>query len=444
MMNILIVTTYFPPDSTIASVRPYMFARYLSENGHGVTVLRSGEFQNAPFDEYTDDERFEVISVLGKNSPAEKYKRNEYQGFAPAPARKGQKLPRRLRIPIKAVRDSAWVIAEKPPRCIRRECRVLKYHQKAVDRLYGLGRRYDVVFSTCGDLENIYAGKYAAEKFGAKWIMDFRDSMIFRGSMYEDFWWNRYAKDATLRALKEADCVTAVSYALADELRDLYPPANIRVLHNGYDDTEAVPEAETDPDVLTMCYTGRIYDDRKPALEALAVCIAKLIADNKADRNRIRIKYAGAGTEAFEEIFKAHGIADVLDNKGYLSKHDTFRLQLESDLFIVLSWNTKQSKGILTGKFYEGIKAGKPILSLLTGNAPDSELMQLQREYDYGFCYEHINRKAMMPELEKYIEGLYREKISCGKLSYKPKQELCDAFGYTRLSEDLLKIMKGL
>ena len=75
MMNILIITTMYIPDSAIAAVRPYMFARYLADQGENVTVLRSGEFERQPFAEYEKDERIEVISALGKNSPAERFER---------------------------------------------------------------------------------------------------------------------------------------------------------------------------------------------------------------------------------------------------------------------------------------------------------------------------------------------------------------------------------
>ena len=75
-MNILISTTYYPPDTAIAAVRPYMFAKYLVQRGHKVTVLRSGLVS------YTGDNSADyqkqgvrVISYLGEDSPAEKIER---------------------------------------------------------------------------------------------------------------------------------------------------------------------------------------------------------------------------------------------------------------------------------------------------------------------------------------------------------------------------------
>ena len=440
-MNILLITTCFPPDSAIAAVRAYMFAKHLSGLGNSVTVLRSGEFELAPFDEYPPFDEFEVISALGKNCPAEKYKRNEYEGFIQKPVNIGNSLPRYIRLPLKTARDAASIIRCRPPKCIRQPGTILKYQKKSIDRLLAKGKSFDIVWATCGGIENIYAGNYAKKAFDAKWIMDFRDSMIFSGSFFDNPWWNKFAKEATLCALDNADCVTAVGQELSDELNKLRPEAKIEVIHNGFDDTEPLPNVQGDPDTLSLCYTGRLYEDRKPALKALVRCIAGLIKQKRIDRRRIRVNYAGASFDEFERLFRTGGIPDVLTNKGYLSKHDTTRLQLENDIFIVLSWNTKHSRGILTGKFYEGIKCGKPILALISGELPYSELWQLEKEYSYGFCFEQSRSREMMAALEDYIEGLYLEKISNGRLSYNPTDELYNAFCYTNLSRELLKLM---
>ena len=47
-MKILIIATYYPPDTAIAAVRPYMLAKYLTQRGHDVTVLRSGLLNMKP------------------------------------------------------------------------------------------------------------------------------------------------------------------------------------------------------------------------------------------------------------------------------------------------------------------------------------------------------------------------------------------------------------
>ena len=38
-MRILILTTFYPPDTAVAAVRPYMLAKYLAQRGHEVTAV---------------------------------------------------------------------------------------------------------------------------------------------------------------------------------------------------------------------------------------------------------------------------------------------------------------------------------------------------------------------------------------------------------------------
>lgn len=443
-MNILIITTFFPPDSTIASVRPYLFAKHLSEAGEKVTVLRTGFFDMPPYDEYTDFSGFEVISALGGSCDAEKFRRGEYEGFRAEPKRKLSSLPRRVRLPIKAVRDGMVILRGKPPRCIRMSGTMLKYQKRAIDRLYGSGRHYDVVFATCGDCENIYAGRYAAEKFGAKWIMDFRDPMIKLGGQYDDFWWNKFAKDATVLALKRADAVTAVSEGLAEDLRRVCHTDKIEVLYNGFDDCSDMPSAVTESGVLSFCYTGRLYDDSIPVLKDFASALANLISKGAVDRDKVRYFYAGSSSDDAKKIFGKEGISDVLVDCGYLSKSETLELQISTDVFTVIAWNTPVIKGVLTGKFYEGIHVRKPILSLVSGKEPKSELFELQKKYGYGFCYEQCSRKTSLKELEAFIERLYAEKIANGEIAYRPSQELYNTFCYSALSRKLSGIMTKL
>jgi hypothetical protein len=92
---------------------------------------------------------------------------------------------------------------------------------------------------------------------------------------------------------------------------------------------------------------------------------------------------------------------------------------------------------VLTGKFYEGIRAKKPILSIISGNVPYSELSQLQDKYQYGFCYECCREKEQFQQLCDYLEALYNEKMTTGKISYTPDPALETDFRYDTLAKKL-------
>ena len=442
-MNILIITTCFKPDSAIAAVRPYMLARHLSNMGERVTVLRSGAFEMLPFNEYDqDEEKFEVISALGENCDAEKFKRGEYVASKHLIKPKYSFLPLPVKVSLRLLRDIIRMISgKKIPKCLENMTEVLKFQKKIIDDISD--RHYDVVFATFGAIENIPAGIYAAEVFDAKLIIDYRDSAI-RHDEWMDLLWNSYARNLNKTVVKKADCITAVSNAITEEMKSYGSKADVVTIYNGFDDTADLPEADITKDVLSICYTGRLYRDRLPALFILAECIADMIDNGIINRKNIKFKYAGSDSAEFLNVLNKAKIADLFQDSGYLSRLETLKLQISSDVFLVLSWNNRNSQGILTGKFYEGIQAGKPIIACVSGKTPNSELMQLQKKYNYGFCFEEACKKEYIKELKFYIEKIYKEKLENGILSYQPSDELYQEFSYTCISDKVHNIMRKL
>lgn len=435
-MNFLIICTYYPPDSEIAAIRPYMLAKYLSLSGNSVTVLRSGMINGKPDDLFKTPEGVRVISFLGDDCDAARFERGEYRYTGPEA--KFAMIPRS----VKRVLSPLYHAVTEPLdawKRIRRAKEYLALEKAAIDRLEG--ERFDIVFSTSGEFENIFAGEYAARRFGAKWIQDFRDPVVseYKSSPV----WNCYARRIQRRAIESADLCTAVSESISRKWRQAYHK-DIVTLYNGYEPDEAasvsVPSAER---VLRICYTGLIgHKYRIEALNELALCLGDLIRQKRIDLDGIRFVYAGVSSHSVREVFGRCGIGDIVEDHGPLTRSEAKELQNGCDLFLVLSWNTKRSQGVLTGKFYEGIRAKKPILAVLAGDEPDSELKQLNRKYGYGFCYEKCERDPA--RLADHIAGAYREKTGTGRLSYSPSEALATAFRYDKITERLLELSEQL
>ena len=134
------------------------------------------------------------------------------------------------------------------------------------------------------------------------------------------------------------------------------------------------------------------------------------------------------------------GLEDILEDKGVLSRTQTERVQMEADLFLVAAWNTKKEQGQMTGKFYEGIRTGKPILVLMGGDVPNSDLYKLYKRFNYGYCYEKC-RDGSKKELYEYVLRMSREKYINGKINYCQSKELKNTFKYETLVRKLDKIL---
>lgn len=302
----------------------------------------------------------------------------------------------------------------------------------AIDRM--ADEKFDVVFSTYGAVENIWGGEYAAKLFGAKWIQDFRDPI-------EPHSPNRFGlpflKRIQKNAVRHCDLCTAVSEDLAKHLSCQAGGVPVHTLYNGYEPNDAESES-TSPEKgsLSFCYTGQLYAglrDFSPLLKA----ICHLKSAGKISLDKIHIHYAGNEYALLQQQAEKYGIPEILINHGYVGRKEAAKMQAESDVYVVLSWNTKTEKGVLTGKLYEGIRAGKPILAMVAGNVPNSELDLINEKYGYGFCYENCREKEQFQALCDYLEGLYREKMSAGSISYTPDPALETDFRYDTLAKKL-------
>lgn len=439
-MDILILTTFYPPDTAVAAVRPYMFAKYLTKRGHRVTVLRSGEFYNSASDFFDMSIPVRVISYLGPDSPAERYARGEQKEF---PVVEGKSriafLPEKIRKPVAAVYNACM----RPVRFKKQQEAIAAKVEKQKAALDALrGEHFDVVFSTFGQQENITAGQYAAKLFGCKLIQDFRDPLARRPF----YTWSqyRYLKRIQDDAIKNADGMTTVSEGFRRELMaklDTDTP-NI-TLYNGYEPTvQEQGKYSVEPGIFTFCYTGILYpfSDFTPLLCALK----QLAQEGRVDLTKVKLNYAGKDFDSLLEIARKLDMAGILDNHGYVSRAEAARLQNTADIFLVLSWNRHDSQGVLPAKLYEGIRAKKPILSLVSGNLPDSELHLLCDRFHYGFCYEEARDKESFSGLCEYLAKAYDEKMNCGKVQYEIAPEFEEHFRYDILAERLEHFMEQL
>ena len=432
-MNYLIICSFFPPDRAVAAVRPYMLAKYLSKAGHSVVVLRSGAFNSAPDDSLPELENVQVVSYLGADSDAEKYKRGEYAPAASVQAEIRAMIPWKL----KKILLKPYAFFRDPIDTRRRVSAAkskFELQKKALNELSD--RHFDIVFSTYSDLENIYAGEYAASLFHAKWIMDFRDPVV-AGYSKSFYAWNKIAAKIQKHAVEHSDLCTTISEGISSEFSALYPTANIQTLYNGFEANDSdQADLSLNTGVFTACYTGQVYYDlRREGLELFIRCLKELLQRGVIDKSKVRFIYAGKDSDSVRDLFRKHSVEEILDDRGYVSRSVVQEIQNRSDIFLVTSWNTASSQGVLTGKFYEGIRAKKNILAVVCGDRPNSELKLLNDKYHYGFCYEKVsgNETALID----YLERICTEKINTGKVAYCPSPQLMEAFRYDMLAQKL-------
>lgn len=207
---------------------------------------------------------------------------------------------------------------------------------------------------------------------------------------------------------KKADLVTTLSQGLAEEFKSYN--ADCSVILNGIMPRQPLSAHNKR---FTISFTGSLYDGLINPLE-LFKSLEDLLHRGNIDADKLRIHYAGKDGETwlryaqdFPLTLKTIQIHPVLPHDEALS------LQTISNINLLLTWNDDHVKGILTGKLFEYLGAGNPILSIIDGTT-DADMESLFFQFDCGSivytAHENTTEHIKDFVLEKYhswTHGLY-------------------------------------
>lgn len=305
------------------------------------------------------------------------------------------------------------------------------------------GCDYDVVVSTyCPSWPHAVAAQLKRENPQLLWIADFRDFPERLSSQWElgsRSWASVYAP--------LADAALAVS---GGELELLKPKFNgpCHILTNGFDPEELAGRHRVRADAFIIAYTGTLYtghrvSDNYSDVRPLFQVVNKLIEEGRIDGERVEFVYAGRQNDVFAaQIGQFPRLRYTLH--GHVPRDESVRLQDSASLLVLAVWNTETSQGIMSGRIYEYMASGVPIVGLCSGSVANSELKQRVEGAGCGCIYEEANGAEDSERLASYIEQAYRQWELGALTSYVPQGDGIAPYAYDRLAARLHGIIESL
>jgi glycosyltransferase involved in cell wall biosynthesis len=251
----------------------------------------------------------------------------------------------------------------------------------------------DAVITTSPPGSVHFVGAAVKRATGARWLADVRDALVANPHRRSDTAATR-AKESANRQVgrlvaRYADAITAVSDAIADELRELSPRGPVRTIANGCDFDDFAGLAYEPGDRLRITHTGSFFGQRdpRPFLQALA--------DSGLD---IAARFVGDFRAADREWAEGLELGDRLELIEYSPRAESLRLQRDSEALLLLVPEAGgRGKGVLSGKVFEYLAAGRPILAAVP---PDGAAADLIRETDAGVVVAPDDVAGMRSALE--------------------------------------------
>ena len=207
---------------------------------------------------------------------------------------------------------------------------------------------------------------------GIKWIADLRDpwtDIYYYSQFYHTFIAREIDRGYEKKVLKEADCVITVGKSLKSHYSQMIPGIDnkIEVITNGYDEDDFEGYVSTETTKFTISYIGTLSDSYPIAgfLDALKM--------PDEDSSNFHLKFVGTTSPKQKELILSKIEKSSVEFVPYVDHNKAITYIYNSDLLLLIIPDHKSNKSIITGKVFEYIASGKPIICLgpVDGDAGD-------------------------------------------------------------------------
>ncbi len=399
-MKILLIVHYFPPLNQIGSLRAAHWAKYWATAGVEVHVLTTRKHpEDTPLDLCMHlPATVKIWEVDYDLAPvyrfAKRLEARPTQGQSLSPTRQ-HTTGSPLRLIRKTILTALGSLASPTllwyRRAVVEAARLLNIHQ------------YQVLLSSFyPPVTHLVANTLKKRHPSLFWVADFRDLWVENPitQAHGPFaWLENILENATVG--KHANLLVTVSEPLADTLAARHRKP-VLIVENGFD-PEEFPGWESQllstrfaaasrPKPRIISYTGTIYPqyrDPTPLFKA----IKHLFQSGHLTKDDLRITFLGARLDRVLELARSEGVESCVLVEGHVSRPHALRVQAESSALLLLGDDQPQSRGVLTGKIFEYLVSGRPILAI--GFAPDSSVDALLKNTGTGLnCGKDIARIA--------------------------------------------------
>ena len=412
--SLLLVAQIAPPSTHSGARRVAGLTKYLSRLGYRVTVLTSqawggGDIPGAA----------RVIATPDLVGTRLNWRRDDFlalEGRHSFPSRSDFDLARSLVVPD--IATVSWL-------------------PFALPRALVLARRkaFDCVITTSPPQSAHFIGLAVKPLVGA-WIADFRDGWTFDAS--RPAWPLRLQRnlDAAFErhVVTKATSVVAVTRPIADDFRARLG-IDAHVVTNGFDPEQpiGVTDARLSADHHSLVYTGRMgWVGRSP--RALLDAAIELRQQAPEIARRLEIVFAGPLTSDEEALTRHPQLHGMVRSVGWLDHQDAVALQQAADSLLVLTggWS---SRSVATGKLYEYLATGKPILVL----GEHTEAARIVSELRAGLVAPSSDSKAICAALRQLVETSSAQRGSPQVGSADIEQ-----YSYAHLAEQLRDVIEAV
>ncbi len=399
MKSLLYITYYWPPSGGPGVQRSLKFTRYLPQFGYIPSVITvDPKWAYYPLlDTSLEKEIPDYIKVYKTKTrePFRFYNITASQNKLPKPGFAGEGKPGFSQVLARTLRGNLFI---PDPRkgwnkfLIAQALELIKQDIPAA------------IVTSSPPHSTQLAGLKLKQRTKIPWMADLRDPWtdIYYYDEFRHLPWIKH-KDAQLElsVLENADAILVVSPSIKNLFLSKSAKISedkIHVIPNGFDD-EDFNSISNQPknESFTITYTGTLSTAYN--IDALIHAVKHL--KNSNPNIKIHIQFIGKISPEILQSLKNNGLENMLSIIDYLPHREAITQMMAADVLLLAIPKINENKGILTGKLFEYMATGNPILGI---GPPDGDASKILDETHSGIMFDYDQNNEVLSFLRSHYE----------------------------------------
>ncbi|MFQ5535036.1 MAG: glycosyltransferase family 4 protein [Sphingomonadales bacterium] len=393
-MKILIVSGFFPPHAPQGGTRINSFAKYIQSRGHDVRVIAAL------------DTRFPPLL-----SPGISPDRIIYAPFSPPSLRRRNQESRKVGKGATAISDQVARPQAGHPRS-----RLHRFLGETHDKLINLPDRHiwwrgnaiaagralmehwrpDIIYASAPPHSGLLVAASLSREFPTPWIAEFRDLWVDHPYYDEPVWRRLIEKPLERRVLKSCAGFITVTESWAEHLR-IVTAKPVALVLNGFDPDDYPANPDAGPKTgakLTILYAGALYQTKRDP-RMLFDAMRRLGELSHSVNTIFYVKEV----ELVSRLAREFSVEHCVEVRGMVPRGEVIEAQRHADILLLLRWDDPREDGVIAGKLFEYIGAGRPILSVGSVRGEAADMIR-----DHGLGVVSSDPETIAHQLKVWLE----------------------------------------
>ncbi len=371
MKKVLIITYYWPPSGGSGVQRWLKFTKYLPEFGVEPIILTvDPDFATYPGLDFSLEKEINsnVLVYRTKARNTLDFYQKIRRKPAPQSGFSGEKKMGFLDKLFRFIRGNVFIP----------DARIgwnLFAFEKAKQLIEEFGIKTVVTTSPPHSTQLI--GLRLKKEFSIHWVADLRDpwtEIYYNKLLYRTNW--AIKRDANLekKCLENADQIIVVSKSIADSFLTKYPAIvnKVNIIANGYDEDDFTNIHENNHQENVISYVGNLGPQYP--IEGFLDAFSELLKKDPT----WKLKFVGNCHAGVKERIYLLRLESYVVFIPYVSHSEAIQSMMNSSVLLLIIPEIEDNKGILTGKLFEYVATGNPILFI---GPTDGDAATILNEY---------------------------------------------------------------